>query len=114
MWLPVTDQVIVPWPTVWIFSADPSAEPEFATPETPIVLPENVPVWIDEPVVFTMSTPGPTASRNVLLVMLMVAPPLVPSLTSESPPPPVAIPGWLFENAFPDTTRSPRPLPLWM
>src|SRR5205809_6562029 len=114
MWLFVTDQVIVPWPAVCSFRAGPSAEPELATPETPTVLLENVPVCVDVPVVLTIRIPGPTASRNVLFVMLIVVAPLVPSLESVSPPPPVAMPGWLFENALLVRTRSPRPLPPWL
>src|SRR3954447_15317385 len=110
----VTDHVIVPWPAVWSLSADPSLEPEFAVPETPIVLPEKVPVCVEGPVVLTIRIPGPTASRNVLLVMLLVVLPLVPLLESVRPPPPVAMPGWLLLKVLPLMTRSPAPLPLWL
>src|SRR3954469_9536836 len=114
MWFPVTDQVIVPWPAVWSFSAEPSAEPEFATPDTPIVLPEKVPVCADGPVVLTIRMPGPTALRKVLFVMLIVVLPLVPLLESVSPPPPVAMPGWLLLKVLPLMTRSRARLLLWL
>src|SRR4051812_33343419 len=115
MVLLVTAQVSVPCPTDWSFRPSPSADPELATAFTPMVLPENVPVWVDVPVVFTMVRALPTASRKVLPpVMLMVVLPPVPLLVRVRPPPPVAIPGWLLENAFPVSTRSPAPLPLWL
>src|SRR6478735_7645832 len=107
MVLLLTVQVRVPWPAVWSLTPSPSADPLLARLFTPTVLLENVPVWVADPVVFTMVTALPTASRKLLLVTLIVVLPPPPSLNSETPPPPVAMAGWLLENALPVRTRSP-------
>ena len=92
MALPVMSVVTVPPPALWILSAEPSSEPEFATPATPMVLLAMVPASVAVPVDFTINTAVPTESRKSLPVRFKVRLP-VPLVKSVTPPPPVPIRG---------------------
>src|SRR3954447_26058565 len=109
-----TVQVRAPPPEFCSLIPSPEVDPLSASPLTPIVSLLNVPVWVAAPVVFTMVRAFQAASRNELPVMFIVVLPPAPSLNSDSPPPPVAMAGWLFEKALLVRTRSLVQDPPWL
>src|ERR1051325_43336 len=101
--------VIVPLPAALRKMPLPVAEPEPATPATPIWLLFSVPLS-DVPAVALNSVMAlPLASRSVLLEALSV---IAPDVAKVRPPPPTTLLGWLFDPLLPVKTTS-IVVPLW-
>src|ERR1044071_7489922 len=102
-------RVIVPLPPALRKMPLPVAEPELATPVTPIWLLFSVPLS-DVPAVALNSVMAlPLASRRVLFEALSV---IAPTVAKVRPPPPATLLGWLLEPLLPVKTTS-IVVPLW-